>query len=187
MWHRTFPPFRKSIPTAVCAFVAVAVIAFVVAACDSKQPPPRQRTVSAPHARSHDHGAEEHHHEHTAPHGGTLIEIGEEAAHLEVLLDWDKGLLTIYMLDGEAEHPVRLSANDFQMTIEAGGEPFTLTLNAVADELTGETIGDTARFQAASEKLMGIQSFKATVKSLDMRGHQLDNFEFKFPEGNEEK
>ena len=51
-----------------------------------------------------------HHHEHTAPHGGTLVALGEEFGHLELLLNKETGELTAYVLDGEAEKPVRLGA-----------------------------------------------------------------------------
>jgi hypothetical protein len=42
-------------------------------------------------------------HEHTAPHGGSLVEFGEEFAHIELVLDSATGVLTAYVLDGEAE------------------------------------------------------------------------------------
>ena len=50
-------------------------------------------------------------HEHVAPHGGALVELGEELAHLELVHDPTTGTLTAYVLDGEAEQAVRVSAS----------------------------------------------------------------------------
>ena len=47
------------------------------------------------------------HHEHTAPHGGTLVVFGNEFAHIELVLDQTTGKLTAYVLDGEAEKSVQ--------------------------------------------------------------------------------
>jgi hypothetical protein len=38
-------------------------------------------------------------HEHKAPHGGLLVEVGEEFAYIELVLDRTSGTLTAYMLD----------------------------------------------------------------------------------------
>ena len=45
-------------------------------------------------------------HEHKPPHSGTLVEFGEEFAHLELVLDAATGTLKAYALDGEAEKAV---------------------------------------------------------------------------------
>ena len=51
-------------------------------------------------------------HEHHPPHKGTLVEFGEEFAHLELVLDPATGKLTAYALDGEAEKAVRLKQTE---------------------------------------------------------------------------
>ncbi|MBK7495896.1 MAG: hypothetical protein IPI28_11060 [Candidatus Omnitrophica bacterium] len=46
---------------------------------------------------SHDHN---HDHHHAAPHGGTMVALGDHMAHLELVLDSQNGTLTAYILDG---------------------------------------------------------------------------------------
>src|SRR4051812_45186501 len=102
-------------------------------------------------------------HEHKAPHGGALIEFGEEFAHLELTVDKD-GKVKAYALDGEAEKSVRLK----QKTVEIEyalprGAKGTLTLKAVASVLSGETEGDTSEFGGQDDKLKGVKEFNASV------------------------
>ncbi|MCC6741118.1 MAG: hypothetical protein IT452_18910 [Planctomycetia bacterium] len=46
--------------------------------------------------------------EHKAPHGGLLLEVGEELAHLELVHDPKEGTAKIYVLDGKAEKAVAI-------------------------------------------------------------------------------
>jgi len=46
---------------------------------------------------------DKHDHDHKAPHGGTLLETGDEAAHLEIVHDPKAGKLTIYVLDSDPQ------------------------------------------------------------------------------------
>lgn len=46
--------------------------------------------------------------EHKAPHGGVLLEVGEEVAHLELVHDEKEGKATIYVLDAKAEKTVAI-------------------------------------------------------------------------------
>ena len=48
-------------------------------------------------------------HQHKAPHKGTLVEFGEEFAHLELVLDQATGKISAWVLDGEAEKAVRVA------------------------------------------------------------------------------
>jgi hypothetical protein len=58
-----------------------------------------------------------HGHEHHAPHDGTLVELGEEFAHLELVLNAQTGTLTVYVLDGEAEQSVRIAQPEIELTV----------------------------------------------------------------------
>src|SRR6266699_3894920 len=76
-------------------------------------------------------------HEHHAPHKGTLVEFGEEFAHLELVLSKD-GKLTGYVLDGEAEKAVRVKQKEIEIkisTIEGKEKSVTITLKATANVL----------------------------------------------------
>ena len=128
------------------------------------------------------------HHEHTAPHGGTLVVFGDEFAHIELVLDQTTGQLTGYVLDGEAEKSIRLSQNTIELKIhrEDIQSEFTLQLSGVANVLTGETAGDTSQFAAQSDLLKGVSEFHAEIVSIDIRGQMFADIDFEFPEGNEE-
>lgn len=133
-----------------------------------------------------------HGHEHTAPHGGTLVVLGDEFAHLELVLDPGTGELTAYVLDGEAENPVRLGQENIEIRIVApdtGGEApageLTLRLDAVYNILTGEKEGDTSEFAGRSERLKGLEHFSAVVTAITVRGKEFKEVELRFPEGNE--
>ncbi len=126
-----------------------------------------------------------HGHEHSAPHGGTLIVLGDEFAHLELVLDPGTGDLTAYVLDGEAESPVRLEQEEIEMKIEVVRGSAALKLNAVSNVLTGETAGDSSEFSAQSDKLKGVKRFGAVITAITVKGREFEEVEFRFPEGNE--
>lgn len=66
--------------------------------------------------------AEEHGHaEHKAPHGGVLLEVGEEEAHLELVHDEAAGKVTLYVLGKDAKTPVTIAtAPKLNLKLEAG-------------------------------------------------------------------
>ena len=128
-------------------------------------------------------------HEHHAPHGGTLVELGEEFAHLELVLNAQTGTLTAYVLDGEAEQSVRIVQAQIEISVRLSGagsaKVLALTLSAAANPLTGETVGQSSQFQAQSDALKGVTRFTGTVKSVIAKGGTFENVAFRFPEGNE--
>jgi len=138
------------------------------------------------HDHDHDHDHGHHGHHHVAPHGGALHEIGDHFAHLEFLLDSDTGVLTMYVLDGEAENAIRLEHETIAITVVPDeGEPLTLQLDAVASVLTGETVGNSSQFQVQSDELIGASKLRGTLDVLAIRGHTVENVEIIYPEGNE--
>ena len=127
------------------------------------------------------------HHEHTAPHGGTLVVLGEEFAHVEFVLDETTGKLTAYVLDGEADKPIRLTEETIELNVKRlnSEETMTLQLQAVPNVLTGETEGDTSQFEGQSEALVGATEFHAEIASIAVKGQTFAHISFEFPEGNE--
>jgi hypothetical protein len=153
----------------------VASVAIWGAGCTGSAP-----TTSAPTKGGEDHGHEhgekggEHAgHDHAAhgPHGGHLIEIGEEEYHAE----WthaDDGTVTIYILDSEAKNEVPIPAEDITIETKIGENAAEFKLLAV-----NRSEGDmpkTAKFELVDKNLLGVletlsKGVTATLKA-DING-----------------
>jgi hypothetical protein len=127
-------------------------------------------------------------HEHHAPHGGALVEIGEEFAHIELLFNSETGSLTAFSLDGEAENPVRLKTKELDLDLRLpDGTALPLALLPQASALTGETVDDTSRFVVVSDRLKGLDSFTGTVREVTTKGVQFKNLPFSYPAAHAEE
>ena len=131
----------------------------------------------------HSHGA--HAHEHKAPHEGTPVVLGNEAYHLELVLDAAAGKLSAYVLDGEMEKYIRIAAPSFEIVATLDGAKHPLTFMAVADSATGETVGSTSLFEATAEWLKTAKAFDAVLTKIEIRGSTFADVPFNFPKGNE--
>lgn len=111
-------------------------------------------------------------HAHEAPHGGTLVELGNHFAYLELVLDAEAWSLTVYVLDAEAEQAVRITQPTIGVTFDAPermtGQAFTL--EAKANVLTGETVGDTSQFGVTDAALKGISVNGARIREVTVKG-----------------
>jgi len=126
-------------------------------------------------------------HEHKPPHQGTLVEFGEEFAHLELVLDPATGRLTGYVLDGEAEKPVRVEQKEIVLQVKGKPSEVAVPLQAIGNSLTGEKPGDTSEFTGQADALKGRKDFDAVVVDVTVKGKAFKNVEFNYPKGNEEK
>lgn len=113
-------------------------------------------------------------HVHVAPHGGTLIQLGEHTYNLELVRDGEAGTLTVYVLDGHAENFVRIAAPAIELSAISGGERRALTLRAIANPATGETVGDTSQFEAQADWIKKAKQFPGEITGLDLRGTKFD-------------
>ena len=127
-------------------------------------------------------------HEHHAPHQGSLQVMGEEFAHYELCLDPASGTLTVYVLDGEAEKPVRVKAKVllFKLTPRGTKKTVRVLAKAVANELTGETVGDTSQFEATLAALKGVTALDGVLLQGEVKGRVFKSLKIKHPEGNED-
>jgi hypothetical protein len=124
-------------------------------------------------------------HEHSAPHGGTLIELGEEFAHIEVVLDTATGRLTAYALDGEAEEAIRIKQTEIEIAVK--NLEATIKLSGVANVLTGETPDDSSEFSGQSESLRGATDFAGVIKTISIKGKEFKDIAFNFPNSSEKQ
>jgi hypothetical protein len=114
-------------------------------------------------------------HSHQAPHGGTLVEIGQHAYNVELVRVAAAGKLTAYVLDGHAENFIRIAIPSFELIAITGGERKPLTMKAVANTATGETVGDTSQFEAQADWLKSTGEFPGMITSIDIRGNKFSN------------
>jgi hypothetical protein len=92
----------------------------------------------------HAHGAE-------GPHGGSLIELGNEEYHAEMVHDEQAGTITIYVLDSAAKTGVPIEATEVVINLkhEGRGEQFKL---AASTEST-DPAGQSSRFVSSDAEL----------------------------------
>jgi hypothetical protein len=150
-----------------CARLAVVVLIAAAGACRNASPAP----VSSPPTE----------HQHKAPHSGQLVELGEEFAHLELLLDRGAGKLTAYVLDGEAEQSVRISQPALTLLCTAppgiAGKSFDLV--PVTNVLTGEKIGDSSEFAVTDPSLRDLQNVEGRILRVTIKGQEFRDVPFK--------
>jgi hypothetical protein len=125
------------------------------------------------------------HHEHRPPHGGTPVVLGDEIYHLELVEDPVQGSLRAYVLDGEMERFIRISAAAIDLKATVDGRRETLKMNAVADSATGERVGDTSLLEGRAPWLKGVTRFQGSIPAIEIRGQRFTGVTFQFPEGND--
>ncbi len=148
----------------------LALTALLLVACD--------RSAQRPDPRP----AHSHHHE--PPHGGTVVVLGNEEFHLEVLAHPAEGRLQVYVLDGHMDNFIRLPDASFDCVLRAADEEHRLTLAAVRRRATGEEVGNTALFEGQADWLKGRTNFQMELPVLTIRGREYRAVKFPFPEGN---
>lgn len=85
------------------------------------------------------------------PHGGELIELGNEEYHAELI--HDDASVTIYILDGAATTAVPIEATEIHVNLKHDGQPEQFILAAVPDE--GDPQGRSSRFESSDAELAG--------------------------------
>ena len=107
---------------------------------------PDEPTSSDDHG--HDHG---HDHPDHGPHGGDLIELGNEEYHAELVHDEEAGTITIYVLDGSAAKTVAIDAAAVTINLVHEGTPEQYALSATPGD--GDAEGKSSRFVSEDEAL----------------------------------
>ena len=113
------------------------------------------------------------------------VVLGNEAYHLELVLDGANRKLQAFVLDGEMENFVRCTAESFEVIATVGGARKTLIFQAIGDSATGEKVGDTALFEARANWLGNTSNFDGVLTSLTIRGTPFAAVPFNFPQGND--
>ena len=108
------------------------------------------------HIKPADPGAHDHHHhhhdeEHKAPHGGTLVALGDHQYHAEIAWDEKAKTITVYVLDGEAEKAVPIDAEEIVLAVGIGKDAETHKFTAKPQENDGD--GKCSRFVSSDKAL----------------------------------
>jgi hypothetical protein len=142
-------------------------------------PPAKTTQVAAD-----DHDKHDHDHDHDAPHGGALVVVGDEAGHVELVLDPETGKLTAYVLDAHAEDAVPVAHAELKLavTLEKEGvdlpEAKEILLLAV-----NPADGKAAEFAAVVEELKGAKEFDVALEVIRIGDKEHKGIAFRFPEG----
>jgi hypothetical protein len=92
---------------------------------------------------------EEHGHGEKGPHGGSIVELGAEEYHAEIVLDHDAHALRVYVLGKDAKTAAPTTATE--ITVAAEGKD-ALTLKAAPQDGDGD--GKASRFELIDEKFV---------------------------------
>ncbi|MCO6435964.1 MAG: hypothetical protein J5J06_02625 [Phycisphaerae bacterium] len=93
----------------------------------------------------------EHAHATVGPHGGDLIELGNEEYHAELLHDERAGTVTIYILDAHAKAAVPIDATELTINLKHDGQAEQFKLAASPD--AGDPPGESSRFTSSDAEL----------------------------------
>lgn len=85
------------------------------------------------------------------PHHGSLIELGNEEYHAELVHDDASGTVTIYLLDSSAKVAVTVDAKNLQINLSHEGKAEQFNLDASPE--TGDPAGKASRFISSDTEL----------------------------------
>ena len=74
--------------------------------------------------------AKEHDHPHEGPHGGALIELGEEEYHAEIVMEEKTHSVIVYLLGSNAKDYVAIEAPEVVINLKHGTKPEQFKLKA---------------------------------------------------------
>lgn len=108
-----------------------------------------------------------------------LVELGDEVAHVELVFESATGKVTAYVLDGEAEKPIRLEQKEIVLKAATG----EVALQAVGSPLTGEKPGDTSQFEGQSDRLKGVKELDGMLVRIVVKGRELTSVPLRLQPG----
>ena len=137
---------RRFSVAAMCMMSMAGLLGGVVG-CDSgksdyKKADEIKKAPAAHDEHDHDHGAK-------GPHGGSLVELGAEQYHAEIVLDHDAHVLRVFLLGPDAKTAAPVAATELAIASE-GKDAWTL--KAVPQEGDGD--GKASRFELIDDAIV---------------------------------
>lgn len=144
----------KRFPHLATALVTSLSISMV--GCSDNEPSPDGPISTGPPAtvdshEGHDHGPGGHDHPTEGPHHGSLIELGAEEYHAEMVHDEKAGTITIYVLDSAAKKAVPIEASEITINLKHDGRGEQFKLAAKPDQ--GDAEGKSSRYVSTDKEL----------------------------------
>ena len=130
------------------------------------------------HDHAHNHGDG---HGHKAPHGGVLVNVGDEFCHLEFVQEPESNRLQLHVMRFHPkEGPLKISMAQIEVGATTGGEEKAIVFKPV--ELDGITATDhpTSLYMAEVDWLENAPNFNGTVKKLTIEGKLFLEIAFQF-------
>ncbi|XZE44377.1 hypothetical protein SH467x_003983 [Pirellulaceae bacterium SH467] len=130
-------------------FCAVSTV-LIVAGCNGNPASVEEsKSIKSDHQAAASSG-EEHAHPTVGPHQGTLIELGKEEYHAELIHDAQQ--VTIYILDGSAIKAVPIDASELIINLAHDGKPSQYKLSPVPE--AADPAGKSSRFSLQNAELV---------------------------------
>ncbi len=130
--------------------MSVVIITLNIAGCSGKS---AEKPTSSVAMKSAGPPAtiEAHAHVSEGPHGGSLIELGNEEYHAELVHDDAAKTVTIYVLDSAAKSSVPIDAIELIINLKHQGKGEQFKLAALADQ--SDPPGKSSRFMSSDSEL----------------------------------
>ena len=135
---------RTYLPMSRCA--AVALSAGLLAGCGGNGKAPVSDSENPPAVTE-----DEHAHPTEGPHGGGLVELGNEEFHAELVHDDKAETVTIYILDAKAESSVAIDAAELTVNLKHDGKGEQFKLASAPDK--EDPKGKSSRFVSSDKEL----------------------------------
>jgi hypothetical protein len=131
--------------------LALFMVSFMIYGCDSNTEQGKSFEEAAPEDVTmveDDHG---HNHPSEGPHHGSLIELGKEAYHAELVHDEKSGSVTIYILDDAVKKSVPIKAESIIINAKHDGKGQQFTLAAAPE--SNDPKGQSSRFNTQDKAI----------------------------------
>ena len=149
------------------------------------------QSVKAEHGHEHGPGSDHSHDDKTdhahaeksgAPHGGTPVQVGDHAFHLELVPDAVDGKMLAYVLDAHMEKEVSVAGGAFELIAKAGTQEHRLTFNPVMNAPNAGA-EKTSVFAATATNLNTLTNFEGVIPKIALEGKTFENVKFSYPKG----
>jgi hypothetical protein len=135
------------------AVIVGAALSLFAAGCKPSAPPAAPASGEAAGDAHEGGGHEGHSHAAHGPHGGHIIELGDEEYHAEWTHD-DDGKVTVYLLDHDMKEEVPIEAKEITIEVKVGDAPSTFKLLAV--QASDGDMPKSAKFEIVDKGLLGV-------------------------------